>query len=554
LEATLRRAAPANYAATGVIGFTDAALASSQDCIPATGRPWPAPRRKHDMKSQTANRRRAARARWPLAALPLLGAIGACAPSLPELSAERQWAQALARLSMFAVYPAREDVMVGDLLLYVPPANHRGPEQGEIARFLTTRLASAPCRMLMEELGWQGRDRPRLQPIPVATVTERTEPVEATRRAGGAGTAYHGQGDLCAASGAGTRSGRTVRPDRGAFEIGSSDDLAATPAVRLQRAQVPVLAVARLTEGQLSGQGIVGGVGASLGLAASGNTALRIELKNIEMLRLDPPRVMDLSRRVLVEDFRARQHGNPERGRALRFQPADMIRALEQQSTEQRPLAMLACAGDFDRLARLGVRALTVNDVMYAREINYAFSRSSAAAMQLAADLRQLMGLGVASIPPLVAGERAGGAPAAAGAEADAATRARELLHRTRAIAGAPVGGELSVRSEFAVSSAGELSMKVTTARPLAVGFGAALQYPIEEVMIPTHAGQIQEARAMCQAVSGQPMSESTERVLRANFDWVGQLAALDGLDAPRRNLGVGPSRLQLPAIFPNQR
>ncbi|WP_439598097.1 hypothetical protein [Falsiroseomonas sp.] len=514
---------------------------------------------------EAGGRQRRGRWRGAMAALPMLGVAAGCAPELPDLAVEPQWAAAMARLSMFGIYPAREDVMVGDLLLYVPARGGGGPVEGEIARTLATRLASPPCWLLMRELGWQGRERPRLQPIPTASSAEQTAPANPAVRPETAGTGYGAQGDVCS------------RGERGNFEIGSSDDLRATPAVRLQRAEVPKLTVARLTEGQLSGQGIFGPVGATLGLSASGNTALTVELKNLETLRLDPPRVSDLLRQLLVRDFRHWQgEVVPEEGRerirrgdarlALqdrehRFHPADLIRALDQRSSRERPLATLACAGDFAALARHGARVIAVNDVMYARNITFSFNRSSGAAARLALDLQEVLGLGRATVP----GAAPGPSPDAAAAAPDPAAEARKVaedrLRRLRALAGAAPGADAAVRAEFIVSSTGELALSTTTARPLAVGFAAALEYPIEHALIPTAEWQIAEAQSVCGTLVHQPMSARTEALLRGNLAWLhatsemtaSHVTALAQQSHPLPP-GVAPSRHLLAPIFPRQR
>jgi hypothetical protein len=520
------------------------------------------------MSRQDDTVRRQGRRRWRgvLATLPMLSMAAGCAPSLPELAVEPQWAEAMARLSMFGIYPAREDVMVGDLLLYVP-TSRGGPGAGEIARTLATRLASPPCWLLMRELGWQGRERPRLQPIPVASAAEQTAPAVPVARPGTAGGAYGGQGDVC------------DRAERGDFEIGSSDDLRATPAVRLQRAAVPKLTVARLTEGQLSGQGIFGPIGATLGLSASGNTALTVELKDIEMLRLDPPRVSDLLRHLLVRDHRrwqgetlpapageaARTAGGDTRlalrDREHRFHPADLIRALDQRSSRDRPLATLACAGDFAAIARHGARVIAANDVMYARNITFSFNRSSGAAARLALDLQEVLGLGGATVPGAAPSPTPDAAAAAPDPAATARTLAEDRLRRLRALAGASPGMDAAARAEFGVSSSGELALSTTTARPMAVGFGAALEYPIEHVMIPTAAWQIAEVKSVCGTLVHQPLSARTEALLQRNLAWVqatstmtpGNFAALERMVDPLPP-GVEPSRHLLAPIFPGRR
>jgi hypothetical protein len=78
----------------------------------------------------------------PFALVGALALLAGCS-GLPEPNAEveQQWGLTMRRLSMFGLYPLREDVQVGDMLFYAPP----GCSTRRPARMAAMSAATAWC-------------------------------------------------------------------------------------------------------------------------------------------------------------------------------------------------------------------------------------------------------------------------------------------------------------------------------------------------------------------------------------------------------------------------
>ena len=89
----------------------------------------------------------------------------ACAPQLPELNVERQWAQAIERQSMWAFFPLDEDVMVGDVFV-----QFRDERLGELPDgFNIVRIARTPALDVVQGLCESSAER-----VPVSDPPPKT--------------------------------------------------------------------------------------------------------------------------------------------------------------------------------------------------------------------------------------------------------------------------------------------------------------------------------------------------------------------------------------------
>ena len=472
----------------------------------------------------------------------LLSLLLGCAPDLPELSAEQQWSDALRRLSLFAIYPATEDVLVGDLYLSVPPSD--GNEA--VPHFSAVRLASVPCRFLIDALTAQQGQRPRIEAYHETTAAAPLAPASAgrtasqTRRKSLAGAASKPIAEGCP---------KTISPG---FDIGDSRNTVATPVVRLHRTDVPSLTVARVSEGQLGGSGTMDGVAFQLGFGSAGSTALTIKLGDLQELTLDTPRATGMIRRAIVEAYRYRlnnPNGDFPVGTGSPLSPRDVLTALQQASVPARSLAKLACQADWTSLANENVRIIVANRVLYAGSIDYQFGKSRQTALKAAVDLAATLPAASRSVkPPALPATMA-----ASSADTDATKRqAQAVKDLLAAVQGGPEGSPLGITASYGVGSEGTLTLTQTYTRPMAVGFGAALTYPLESAMVPLTDDEIIEAENYCRTDGGIEPDPNFNKLRRANMRNVAEQASgqrptvgsvVFGGSLPSRPLALGRAR-----------
>jgi hypothetical protein len=372
-------------------------------------------------------------------AMILAGAGTSSCQSPPEIDVEHQWANAMGRLNMFGFYPPTEDVQVGDIYLNVPPTGG-GPS---LPRFSLVRVASYPKPELLRELkDQQVNDRLAIQPLPPKDKSNSADAVPPAAPIDGVGNC-------------------------GAYQIGHADQEKCL--VRLRRSAIPALTVGRVTSAQLGATGILGNVGARLGLGSSSETAIHIYLSNIQELSLDTWRFSRMgeigSRKV---DGRSWSE--------------DLFSALGQLRPE---LALPACKGDVSRLQRSNVTVEVINRVVYAGAIEYSFSQNAETAVRLALDLEAVGGQVKPKIPSLPAPQGGAASPGAdkGGSVDDATAASNASAARLAGLLGSLSGEAGStdpragINTSFGIGTFGNLALKVNFNRPIAVGAGSKVRY-----------------------------------------------------------------------------
>lgn len=380
------------------------------------------------------------------AALISLLAVPGC-QTPPEMNVEHQWADTMRRLNMFGFYPPTEDVRLGSFYLHVPPRDGAP----SMPQFSLRRLGSYRSQAVLWELrGQQQRDRMIVQPLPGLLAAARGAP---PRRF---------------ALSSPSPSALVEDPNCQGYDIGHADDTRC--AVRLQRAAVPALTVGRITAGQLGLAGIIGNVGARLGLGESSQTAVSISLRDVQELSLDAWRV-------------SRLH-NREGDDVLNLLWAENV--LHELAQIRPELLEAACNGDRDRLASQRVEVLVITRIIYAGGLDYSFTRNAEAAVRLALDLQStLPGQPQApAIPSLASGTASGSANPATAASPDPAVAAGQrlaaLLQGVTGESGTS-GARAGATVSFGVGVFGAMSLKQDFNRPIAVGAGSRVSYALHD-------------------------------------------------------------------------
>ncbi len=472
------------------------------------------------------------------AATALAGTLlaGGCTLPPPRLDAERQWREAIADLGMVAIYPASEDVMVGDAFLFVPGAQN----------FDLVRVTSAPPDLLAEQFCWQEQDRPSLdsRPFP-GREASAGQPAVASDRGGASG-------HLVCPSGTPAAGGTPVRRQDlrriAPFDV----PVAAHHMTRLREEAIPTLEVGRFSQGEVAGGITSGNFALALGFGGSAASGVRIELRHLQSATLEELRASRLIESVLIARYRRAGRGGEDFANALT--PLMLARSLLYADHRNgTSLSRSFCGADFIGLNRTGARIVLANRVLYAGGIGFDFLSESVAATRVALDAAAVLAgrtqpTGLPDFNPGQGGQGGGqggggqggggqggggqgvggqgGNQAATGADALRGETAR-LMGTVNNILTLPPGGPGQARARLSVGRFGNLTLEREFARPAAVGMGAALHFPIPDVAVPVNEAQINEALAFCSLEHdvGPQARQALERRLRIGLDWVRFLA-----------------------------
>jgi hypothetical protein len=466
----------------------------------------------------------------------------ACALPPPRLDAERQWRDSISQLGMFAIYPASEDVSVGDAFLYVPDA----------PGFNLVRVTAAPRNLLAEQFCWQEEDRPALdtRPFP-ARAASGDQPAVAAHPGGQPGV------HLCPQP---TRGGsaNTPNPRHGLRRVAPFDVRPeAGHLTRLREEAIPVLEVGRFSQGEIAGGLTSGNIGLALGFGGSAASAVRIELRQLQSASLEELRASRLIELVLLYRYRrVRETGGQDYANSLT--PLMLARSLLYADHRNGSrMSRHFCQANFDALDTSGARVILANRVLYAGGVSYDFLSETVGAARLALDAASALSgrtqnPQVPELPDAVDGARPDRDQAARGNARLEAEIAR-LMGMVNNVLTLPAGGPGQARARLSVGRFGNLSLDRDFARPLAVGMGAALHFPIADAAVPVTEAQIEDVVQFCRLE--HLIDARHEAALRArlkvNLGWVTYLAERS---AGRTPAAVTPpaSRGQLTPLLPS--
>ncbi|MFL1463504.1 hypothetical protein ACI6QG_14960 [Roseococcus sp. DSY-14] len=477
--------------------------------------------------------------RVPFASLVAAGvALAGCGlPQPPSLNAERQWTASIANLGLFAIYPPSEDVMLGDVFLHVPNARY----------FDLVRITAAPPTILARTLLRQECDR--FVPDATADGSSGVIPRENCPRVFEGGSHSEVQG-LRRISGSHAAPGNAH-------------------AIRMREADLPNVDVGRFTEGDLAGAGLIGTVGAALGIGRSGAAAVDVTLTGLRSLTLDEVRASEFIEFVAVERLQRVSGRDDGRDFDDALTPLMLLRSLSLSDARNgTDTARRFCMGEFEWLNARGHRIVVANRILYATGIAFDYRSRDLLAARAALDLAGLTQAGPRPTTPPVLPAAAAAAPivrplprgpAAARAEAEAKRRDEEekqaaaALARIQQATSTPMG----FSGRFTTGRHGNLAMLSAFQRPAAVGMGAALHFALQDAAVPASLEQVEDAQQFCRFTGGY--SNRMTNQLHRNLAWAAFLAsrrgyqvdpAITSITAPALN-APPPSR-QLTPLAPN--
>lgn len=443
------------------------------------------------------------------------GLIGCGTPTLPELDIEEQWTNAMARQSMFALFPLDEDVMVGDVFL-----NTRGaPTSRDDGNFDLVRIARTPKIEVARGLCDSQKERLFIafaEPRGVATENQEAKAADAKKTADAKKpTLASPASSPCLMIMKALDDGDTLPSS---IRLADATDSASD--FRLGHASIPKLTVARLTEAQVGASGLLGNFGANLGFASGSNVALTIELKDLQQLQLELPIAIDMLRRLVLADTAVR--------------PGAVVRIMTRRWPEG---AKHLCRGDFGKI-RDGMSVAIVTRVLYAGKVEYQFSRSAEMALRLAIHATSVLeGQPQApTVPSLPTGKSE--TPAAAeGSEARVRAAVNALL---ASVTGGETGKAAGGHTTLAIGSLGGTSLSSQFPRPLAAGAGTSLVFPAEDALLPQDARDVADVMDFCNDL----LELSAPRELAQNFGTMS--SDVDLCPKQQTQIGTGDPRERL--------
>ena len=344
------------------------------------------------------------------------------------------WSATIGDFDMTPVYPPREDLLPGDVFLL----GTDGP--GTKAPNWVIRVGSLGKAYVKEALieNYEGRltiaPAKLLPPAGAPVVTPPAKPPAKTK---------------------------TPVYDIGAADddsvIGSKTD----PRLRMHTLALPELKLAGYSSVSAGGGGLLS---AAISLVGGGSATSQsdvdLHLENLEEIHLPAGITLHLVRK------------HQARFLATQLRPTDLIGLI---ATRGSAVVRALCETDFRKLDDDGISLMIANGVVFAHTIGYSFNSSSSYAGSLAAKFS------VPTAPPAAAPGGGAGTPApAAGLLADQVQAQMAALTSLSAGYGANTPG---LQVSFGIGKTGNLTLRKTSARPLAVGLVGRLQYTIGQLM-----------------------------------------------------------------------
>jgi len=433
-------------------------------------------------------------ARWLSACAALT--LCACAPQLPELNVERQWVRAIERQSMWAFFPLDEDVMVGDVFVQFRDERH-----GELPdAFDIVRIARTPALDVVQGLCESSAERVPVADPPARTgqaassATTPAAPATTTAVAAAAPAAPAGKPDCARVA---TEWARRIPGGPGTLPAGLVlGDASATGGLRRSLVALPNATVARLSQAELGGSGVLGNFAANLGLGAGSTVSLSIDLKDLQQLQIENEVAWGMLIALVRADSAAR--------------PLSILRLLAQRAPAE--LARVCRGGEPQRGS---AQVSIATRVLYAGGVTYNFAQSDQFVARFALDATAAI-IPNQQQPNQTPGLGTSGAVAGAPANLEALRAQLEAL--SGALAGGPVGSAAGGNARLVIGSLGSSALSATFARPLAVGAGSRLVFPVEEALLPRDFDEVGEVMRYCWLVART--MQGAERNRAAPAQW----------------------------------
>ena len=394
-----------------------------------------------------------------------------CGHSGSDLNVQATWGKNLSALGITPIYPPKEDLYVGDILLYVPNPCTNGAVSNQPQSILLGSIPTADVQTALEDYYGQRQQLPETsKPPETKPAPAKASPAAAARisiTTPGAATVsvtppgQPGSGPSTAASP--SSSGPTVDPQRTAdaknpIFAGKSKG---KPFTRLRMTAFPDFSFSDFSSGGIGATVPVEGVNVSGGVSGQKGRQGLVSVSQVEEEMLPASAMYRL-----VEHFLTVSHGAGVVNR-------DIIDNYRTAYTNQMMTALGCLRADQHDLNK-DAYIIFVSRVFYARAFNYQFNQSEAEAASLRAALAVATASAAASQTAPATANNAAVSANAAQAAADATASALKNLTNN-----STPGGSTSIE----VGSQGGLALKQTFDRPLAFGIGQPMVWTSDKVI-----------------------------------------------------------------------
>lgn len=270
--------------------------------------------------------------------------LAGCQSRPPELSVADQWARTIHNYSLIPVYPMREDVYVGNVLLSIDP------EDAKKGNLNYRRLLSLDLSEILHDFYKKRKS------LPPTHYDEKARVFVAGKQPRAKGNVFLGD---------------PTDPDN---------------VNRLRMAALPGIKVATVSAGTFGARAPVGTFGLAFGASAEASRRLDIALTGIEEIQVPSDYSIKLALEKACNDSETKKFLSSD---ALRFALAQLVRPDPGKAapTWDTPEAQ-------QRLDEARPQVRVVSRVLYARAIDYTFAADAGSAAELAAVAGSLGELG----------------------------------------------------------------------------------------------------------------------------------------------------------------
>lgn len=419
-----------------------------------------------------------------------------CSSRPPALDIEEQWSDTMDRMSLSPIFPLSEDIMVGDVFLDL-----RGVEEvpdrlrPNYHQLNLLRIGRAPREDLLRVLRQQVADRIFIRRVPSAGAAPATpDPppaITTTTNVTLGSTTTQTTTNVRPPSPPRPRDAQNRPPPPPPPPEEIADGRGQDLGLRLNLAAMPALSVARVSNFQLGGGGAFQSVAANLGFGRSSSTALTINLKDLQVLALEPRSSVSLLNSILANND----------GTVL--SPVSLLSTLYRYWREG---AIAVCRNDTNITNKAQIVIFT--NILFAGGISYQFGQSNEFAARAAIDASAALSGSASARPTSLPGLPAvGGSNAPAMSIADLSARVDALA---ASIPGAPAGSLLGAQTRLTLGTFGGLALEQTFSRLLAVGAGSTMRFSIQDAFIPINSRQIEDVIKECDNIIANNAAPNT--------------------------------------------
>lgn len=408
-----------------------------------------------------------------LCATTALSACNSDASNVPK-----QWGSAVSKFDLYPIFPPQEDVQPGDVLLIgvdtaIQSGEARNTWKLRIGQVDPDQLWSALQSDYSKRLVYAPPPKPPAKPTPKPgpnTTTTSEVTTTTTKESATADNKPTAKDSTVETRKVTTKTEPPPAPPAAvpsappaADPKAPPEELAASPGkpenpIRMRTLALPEMKLASYIAADFAGGGAIGTAVLNAFIGGASQKSVDISVSSLTEMHVDAS--------TMLRTLRA----NTARFLADKLPPTFLIDLIAQRN---RGLAGELCRANFAPLDDADITMLVVNEVLYTRTISFTYNDSTTFAAKLAASFPTPTGLAT--------GTPGTAAPAlpAGGTATDTATAQTNLQQMAAAYTAANPGAQ----AHLSVGTNGNLTLNITTPRPLAFGVAASMEYRVADLI-----------------------------------------------------------------------